>query len=210
MRNYELMTIHRPELGEDEIRSKVTELETFLGAHGATVTSTDLWGKRRFAYEIDHIHEGYYSVVTFDEETWSVAQWRSKREQLSKLGLPFLVAESPTGQILGYALVAPLSTKSAYRFSVENSIYLGQAATGKGLGHALLEALIEACEEAGIRQMVAIISDKGAEGSIKLHEKLGFVEVGRMGRVGYKFGRWLGTVSMQKSLKPAKKGLFGR
>jgi small subunit ribosomal protein S6 len=68
MRNYELMTIHRPELGEDEIRSKVTELETFLGAHGATVTSTDLWGKRRFAYEIDHINEGYYSVVTFDAE----------------------------------------------------------------------------------------------------------------------------------------------
>jgi len=150
------------------------------------------------------------SVVTFDEETWSIAQWRSKRDQLRKLGLPFLVAESPTGQILGYALVAPLSTKSAYRFSVENSIYLGQAATGKGLGKALLEALIEACEEAGIRQMVAIISDKGAEGSIRLHEKLGFVEVGRMGRVGYKFGRWLGTVSMQKSLKPAKKGLFGR
>lgn len=69
MRNYELMTIHRPELSEEEIRSKVTELETFLGAHGATVTSTDLWGKRRFAYEIDHIHEGYYSVVTFDADT---------------------------------------------------------------------------------------------------------------------------------------------
>ncbi|MEX2654057.1 MAG: 30S ribosomal protein S6 [Acidimicrobiia bacterium] len=69
MRNYELMTIHRPELGEDEISSKVTELETFLGAHGATVTSTDLWGKRRFAYEINHTNEGYYSVLTFDADT---------------------------------------------------------------------------------------------------------------------------------------------
>jgi phosphinothricin acetyltransferase len=151
------------------------------------------------------------SVVTFDEDTWSVAQWQDKLANLRRLGLPFLVAESPTGQILGYALVQPMSSKSAYRFSVENSIYLGQAATGKGLGRALLEALIAACEEAGIRQIVAVISDKGAEGSIALHEKLGFVEVGRMGRVGFKFGRWLGVIYMQKSLKPAKKkALFGR
>ncbi|MFC8680949.1 GNAT family N-acetyltransferase [Microbacterium ureisolvens] len=151
------------------------------------------------------------SVVTFDEDTWSVGQWRKRRDHLAKLGLPFLVAESPSGQILGYALVQPMSSKSAYRFSVENSIYLGQAATGKGLGRALLEALIDACEAAGIRQMVAVISDKGAEGSIALHEKLGFVEVGRMGRVGFKFDRWLGTIYMQKSLKPSKKkGLLGR
>lgn len=151
------------------------------------------------------------SVVTFDEDVWSVAQWRKKRAGLAKQGLPFLVAESPSGQILGYALVQPMSSKSAYRFSVENSIYLGQAATGKGLGRALLEALIEACEAAGIRQMVAVISDKGAEGSVALHEKMGFVEVGRMGRVGFKFGRWLGTIYMQKALKPVKKkGLFTR
>jgi phosphinothricin acetyltransferase len=140
------------------------------------------------------------SVVTFDEDTWTIAQWREKRDQLHRLGLPFLVAQSPAGQVLGYALVQPMSSKSAYRYSVENSIYLGQAATGKGLGHALLEALITACEEAGIRQIVAVISDKGAEGSIALHEKLGFVEVGRMGRVGFKFGRWLGTIYLQKSL----------
>nr|BFF10764.1 GNAT family N-acetyltransferase [Microbacterium flavescens] len=153
------------------------------------------------------------SVVTFDEKKWSIAQWREKLAHLRKLGLPFLVAESPTGQILGYALVQPMSSKSAYRYSVENSIYLGQAATGKGLGKALLIALIAACEEKGIRQMVAVISDKGAEGSVALHEKLGFVEVGRMGRVGFKFGRWLGTIYLQKELTPVKKqkkGLFTR
>ncbi|MFK4836113.1 GNAT family N-acetyltransferase [Microbacterium sp. ZW T2_14] len=151
------------------------------------------------------------SVVTFDEKTWSVGQWRKKRDRLAKQGLPFLVAESPSGQILGYALVQPMSSKSAYRYSVENSIYLGQAATGKGLGKALLEALIEASEAVGIRQMVAVISDKGAEGSIALHERLGFVEVGRMGRVGFKFGRWLGTIYMQKALNPPKKkGIFSR
>ena len=98
-----------------------------------------------------------------------------------------------------------------YRYTVENSIYLGQAATGKGLGKALLEALIEECQALGIREMVAVISDKGAEASVALHERFGFVEVGRMGRVGFKFGRWLGTIYLQKSLKPAKRrGLFGR
>ncbi|MFI8594613.1 GNAT family N-acetyltransferase [Microbacterium sp. NPDC078428] len=151
------------------------------------------------------------SVVTFDEKRWSLRQWREKFQHLAKLELPFLVAESPSGQILGYALVAPWAGKSAFRYTVENSIYLGQAATGKGLGRALLEALIAACEEKGIREMVAVISDKGAEGSIVLHEKLGFTEVGRMGRVGFKFGRWLGTIYLQKSLSPKKKrGLFGR
>ncbi|NLP83833.1 N-acetyltransferase [Microbacterium sp. CFH 90308] len=180
--------------------------------------------ERPFAFSIRPVEDGdipdvreiynHYvtnSVVTFDEDTWSIAQWREKRDQLQRLGLPFLVAQSPAGQVLGYALVQPMSSKSAYRYSVENSIYLGQAATGKGLGRALLEALITACEEAGIRQIVAVISDKGAEGSIALHEKLGFVEVGRMGRVGFKFGRWLGTIYLQKSLKPAKKsGRSGR
>ena len=68
MRTYELMTIHRPELAEDDIRSKVTEMEKFLSDRGAEIANTDLWGKRRFAYEIDHIHEGYYSVVQFDGE----------------------------------------------------------------------------------------------------------------------------------------------
>ncbi|GAA2984848.1 phosphinothricin acetyltransferase [Microbacterium terrae] len=153
------------------------------------------------------------SVVTFDEKKWSIKQWREKVVHLRGLGLPMIVAESPSGQILGYAYVSPWSGKSSYRYTVENSIYLGQAATGKGLGRALLEALIAACEAQGIREMVAVISDKGAEASIALHEKLGFVEVGRMGRVGFKFGRWLGTVYLQKSLKPkkaAKRGLFSR
>lgn len=181
--------------------------------------------ERPFSYEIRPVVEddlpdireiyNYYvtnSVVTFDEKKWSIGQWREKLAYLRKLDLPFLVAESPTGQILGYALVQPMSSKSAYRFSVENSIYLGQAATGKGLGRALLVALIAASEEKGIRQMVAVISDKGAEGSVALHEKLGFTEVGRMGKVGFKFGRWLGTIYLQKELTPAKKkrSLFGR
>lgn len=152
------------------------------------------------------------SVVTFDEKKWTLAQWRDKFAYLAKLDMPFLVAQSPSGQVLGYALVSPFSSKSGYRYTVEDSIYLGHAAGGKGLGKALLGALIEACEQAGIRQIVAVISDKGAEASVALHERFGFVETGRMGRVGFKFGRWLGTIYLQKSLKPAKKkrALFGR
>ena len=182
--------------------------------------------ERPFTYEIrpatpadiPDIREiyNYYvtnSVVTFDEKRWTLRQWREKFDYLAKLELPFLVAESPSGQVLGYALVQPWAGKSAYRYTVENSIYLGHAAAGKGLGRALLQALIEACEEKGIREIVAVISDKGADASIALHEKFGFTEVGRMGRVGFKFGRWLGTVYMQKSLSPKKKkkrGLLSR
>ena len=180
--------------------------------------------ERPFSYEIRPVHNedipdireiyNYYvtnSVVTFDEKKWSLAQWRQKAAHLQQMQMPFLVAVSPTGQVLGYALVQPMSAKSAYRYSVENSIYLGHAATGKGLGRALLEALIAASEQSGIHQMVAVISDKGAESSIALHEKLGFVEVGRMGRVGFKFGRWLGTIYLQKQLQPKKRRrkLFG-
>ena len=102
--------------------------------------------------DIREIYNHYVtnSVVTFDEKKWTLKQWRDKAAYLHKLGMPFLVAQSPSGQVLGYALVQPMSSKSAYRYSVENSIYLGQAATGKGLGRALLEALIAASEQAGI------------------------------------------------------------
>jgi L-amino acid N-acyltransferase YncA len=141
------------------------------------------------------------SVVTFDEDRMSLREWRSKHAYLAKLGLPFLVAVSPNQQVLGYALVAPWKQKAAYRYTVESSIYLRPAATGKGLGRSLLGALIERSRQAGLKEMLAVIADKGAEGSLALHESFGFTEIGRMGRVGYKFDRWLGTVMLQKSLK---------
>ena len=141
------------------------------------------------------------STVTFDEDAMSLKEWKSKFAYLAKLGMPFVVAESPSGQLLGYALVTPWKQKRAYRFTVENSIYLGPAASGKGLGRALLGELIARSKAAGLKEMIAVIADQGAEGSIALHEKFGFVEIGRMGRVGFKFDRWLGTVLLQKTLK---------
>lgn len=141
------------------------------------------------------------STVTFDEDAMTLRAWKSKFAYLHKLGMPFIVAVSPRGQILGYALVSPWKQKRAYRFTVENSIYLGAASTGKGLGPVLMQALIDRSKEAGLKEMIAVIADKGAEASIKMHENFGFTEIGRMGRVGYKFDRWLGTVLLQKSLK---------
>jgi len=141
------------------------------------------------------------TTVTFDESPMTLRSLRSKFAHMQKLGFPFLVAVSPTGEILGFAYVYPWKEKAAYRFTVENSIYLGPAATGKGLGRALMAELVERSRGAGIKEIVAVIADRGAEGSIRLHEQFGFKEIGRMGRVGFKFDRWLGTILMQKSLK---------
>ncbi|MFE5672512.1 GNAT family N-acetyltransferase [Agromyces sp. NPDC056523] len=167
-----------------------------------------------FSYEIRPARAGdlpavreiynYYvanSTVTFDEDAMTLREWKQKFAQLQQLGLPFLVAASPSGQLLGYALVAPWKPKRAYRYTVEDSIYLGPAASGKGLGRALLGALIDASKAAGLKEMLAVIADQGAEASIALHENFGFTEIGRMGRVGFKFDRWLGTILLQKTLK---------
>jgi phosphinothricin acetyltransferase len=140
------------------------------------------------------------SVVTFDEKPPTLAQFRSRFRHLQKLGYPFRVVRAPEGTLLGYAYVFPFREKSAYRKTVESSIYLGPAATGRGLGTRLLGDLIEHCESAGLKEMIAVISDQGAEASLALHSRFGFVETGRMGKVGFKFERWIGIILMQKSL----------
>ena len=141
------------------------------------------------------------STVTFDEDPMTLKAWRAKFAWVAKLGFPFLVAVSPSGHVLGFAYVAPWKEKAAYRRTVENSIYLGPAATGKGLGKALLGELLTRSKAAGIKEVLAVIADQGAEASLAMHVKFGFKEVGRLGRVGFKFNRWLGTVMLQKSLK---------
>jgi L-amino acid N-acyltransferase YncA len=158
------------------------------------------------ADDLPHIREIYNhyvlnSTVTFDETPMTIAALRRKFASVQKLGFPYIVAVSPSGQILGYAYVYPWKEKAAYRYTVENSIYLGPASTGKGLGKVLLGELITRSKAAGIKEIIAVIADKGAEGSIKIHKDFGFKDAGHMGRVGFKFGRWLGTYMMQKSLK---------
>ncbi len=140
------------------------------------------------------------SVVTFDIDSMTNADWESKFHYIQGLGLPFIVAETDSKQVIGFAYVAPWRQKAAYRRTVEDSIYLRPAATGNRVGTKLLKSLIEASKAAGVKEIVAVISDKGAESSIALHESFGFSKQGQLGKVGFKFGRWLGVVLMQKSL----------
>ncbi len=158
------------------------------------------------AADLPHIRQIYNhyvtnSTVTFDEEPQSLRELRSRFAHVRKLGFPFLVAVSPNGEVLGFAYVYPWRQKAAYRSTVENSIYLGPAATGKRIGTALLAELIDRARAAGVREMIAVIADRGADASIELHKRAGFVEAGRLGRVGFKFDRWLGTLFLQKSLR---------
>mgnify|MGYP002776240172 FL=1 len=140
------------------------------------------------------------SVVTFDMEAMVLEDWAAKYKWINELGLPFIVAESPSKQIIGFAYVAPWRQKAAFKRTVEDSIYLRPAAIGKRVGTKLLTELLIQAKAAGVKEVVAVISDKGAESSIALHERFGFKHQGHLGKVGFKFGRWLGTVLMQKSL----------
>lgn len=130
----------------------------------------------------------------------SLAALEGKADRIRELGLPFIVAEGDAQDVIGYAYVTQWRPKAAYRRTGECSIYLAADATGRGVGRALLGELLRRSGDAGIRQVIAVIADDGAEASIALHRSFGFQEVGHLGAVGFKFGRWLGTTLMQKSL----------
>ncbi|HEU4808253.1 MAG TPA: GNAT family N-acetyltransferase [Homoserinimonas sp.] len=140
------------------------------------------------------------STVTFDEEPLSLAAFRAKVDHIQERGFPFIVAEDASGEVLGYAYASSWRPKAAYRHTAECSIYLATEAIGRGLGRILLVDLLERSRVAGIREVIAVIADEGAEASVALHRTLGFREIGHLRRVGYKFERWLGTILMQKSL----------
>jgi phosphinothricin acetyltransferase len=116
-------------------------------------------------------------------------------------GYPYLVAEQ-AGRVIGYAYASAYRTRPAYRWSVENTVYISPSAKRTGAGRALLRALILACEAKGYRQMIAIIGDSGHSASIGLHRALGFTFCGTIHSVGYKHGRWLDSVIMQRALGP--------
>lgn len=140
------------------------------------------------------------STVTFDEVESTPAEWAAKAGRIVAAGLPFLVAETDAGELIGYALAQPWSAKSAYRYTVENSIYLAPGSAGQGYGWALLAEFLDACRAAGLREIVAVIADRGAEASVGLHRKAGFADAGRLTDVGEKFGERVGVVMLQLSL----------
>jgi phosphinothricin acetyltransferase len=114
-------------------------------------------------------------------------------------GLPYLVAEAE-GAILAMAYAGPFRLRAAYRYTVEDSVYVAPSHLGRGLGKAVLGAVVERCEAMGLRQMLALIGDSANAGSIGVHRALGFVHAGVMPAVGFKAGRWLDVVVMQRSL----------
>lgn len=138
-------------------------------------------------------------TVTFEIDPPGHAEIARRRAEVEAHGLPYLVAEVE-GVVLGYAYAVPYRPRRAYRFTVEESIYIGPAHTRRGLGRLLLPALIEACERWGARQMVAVIGGSDNLASVRLHERFGFRHAGVLRSVGFKFGRWLDSVLMQRTL----------
>ncbi len=139
-------------------------------------------------------------TASFELTPPDLEEMRRRHAALVTGGHPYLVAASPKGAVLGYAYAGPYRPRPAYRWTVEDSIYLAAAARGLGLGRALLGALIEAATAAGFRQMVAVIGDSGNQASIALHRAAGFHPVGTFAAVGWKHGRWLDSVLMQRPL----------
>jgi L-amino acid N-acyltransferase YncA len=136
---------------------------------------------------------------TFEEIPPDAAEMAVRRRALLDRGLPYFVAELD-GEVVGYCYAGPFRLRAAYRYTVEDSVYVGPDAVGKGVGKALLAALIEACEALGLRQMCAVIGDSGNVASVGLHAALGFESKGVFPDMGYKFGRWVDLVWMQRPL----------
>jgi phosphinothricin acetyltransferase len=136
---------------------------------------------------------------TFEEEPPSAADMDARRRAVQAQGMPYFVAELD-GQVLGFAYAGPFRPRAAYRYTLEDSVYVSPDAKGKGIGRAMLSAVIAACEALGIRQLMAVIGDSGNSGSIGLHRSLGFEQTGVGRSVGFKHGRWVDIVHMQKAL----------
>jgi L-amino acid N-acyltransferase YncA len=141
------------------------------------------------------------SVATFEEHPPDVPHWHQRLGDLTERKLPFLVAEAG-GTVAGYAYASPWRPKSAYRHTVEDSVYLAPGQRGRGLGRLLLESLLTGCADTGVRQVIAVIADSGDPASVALHRACGFADAGRLSQVGYKHGRWIDTVLLQRELQP--------
>lgn len=148
-----------------------------------------------YAFEVE---EG---TASFELDPPSTGEMLSRYHRLRQLDLPYLVAiAADSGHVAGYAYAGPYRSRPAYRHSLENSVYVARWARGQRVGSRLLEELLTLCREGPWQQMVAVIGDSDNVGSIKLHQKAGFRDVGVLRNVGFKHGRWLDTVLMQYDL----------
>jgi len=140
-----------------------------------------------------------HGVATFEMTPPPLADMHARLAAIRTQGMPWLVACSDD-TVLGYAYASTYRARPAYRFTIEDSIYLAPQAHGRGVGRSLLAALIERCEQGPWRQMVAVISGRGSEASVGLHAALGFVDAGTLRNVGFKHDQWLDTMFMQRAL----------
>jgi L-amino acid N-acyltransferase YncA len=150
---------------------------------------------RIYTHAVDH------GTASFELTAPDEGEMTRRFNELTTGGFPYLVAVID-GAVVGYAYAGPYRARPAYRFTVENSVYVAHDSHRRGVGKALLEALIEASTEKGFRLMVAVIGDSNQAASIGLHEAAGFKHAGVFESIGYKFDRWLDTVLMQRALGP--------
>ncbi len=146
-----------------------------------------------------YAHHVLTGVASFEITPPDETEMAARMEAVHARGLPYLVAEAD-GQVAGYAYAGPYRPRPAYRFTVENAVYVAPEFIRRGIGRALLQRVVDECTRCGCRQMVAIIGDSGNSSSIGLHRACGFEMVGVLQNVGYKFDRWLDTVVMQRTL----------
>ena len=145
-----------------------------------------------------YAHHVLHGTASFELEPPSAEFWRNKIQAVRARSWPFLVSEAD-GEVVAYAYATQFRDRPAYAWTCENSIYVQADRIGQGIGRPLLEALTEAARDAGFRQMIAVVGG-GEPASVALHQRCGFREAGRMKTVGFKFGKWLDTVYMQRSL----------
>lgn len=149
-----------------------------------------------------YAHHVLHGLATFEEVPPSVAEMRERLASVLKAGLPYLVAQLDD-QVVGYSYATAYRPRPAYRHTIEDSVYVAQGLNGRGIGSALLHTLIARCEAGPWRQMLAVIGNSGNAGSIALHRRLGFQPIGTLPSVGFKLGRWVDSVLMQRALGDA-------
>jgi phosphinothricin acetyltransferase len=166
----------------------------------ATVEILDAEPHHMAAVQAIYSHYVLHDLCSFEEEVPTVDQMQARRADVLQRGLPYLVALKD-GEVAGYAYATAYRARSAYRHTVEDSIYVAQGMHGHGIGKALLREVIRRCTDGGFTQMVACVGNSANAGSLRLHESLGFEQVGVLRDIGFKFGQWVDTVLLQRALR---------
>jgi len=169
------------------------------------VRQSDITIRRTVADDVDDIGRIYAQhvqagVATFELTAPDEVEWLRRLRSATDGGLPFLTA-TLGGRVAGYAYCAPWKTRPAYRHTVEDSIYVAPMRSAGGIGGRLLDELLTECTRAGVREVIAVIVDADGAASLALHRNRGFVDAGRLTAVGFKHGRWLDTMLLQRSLR---------